>query len=207
MRNISASNDGFAMSKSKKLKTHINPFEHQPNRLAVGDSNPVAICCAIGSTLTTWEMTEVAYSYLFNMIVRPRHSSPAIRRAYGSIVSPRGRREAIEAAAEVFFQKFPNAGLEHELSEFIGIHRNASARRNEIAHGVIVSAHAASWYLEANEYSDKRNVNRESPYAYTSTQITKIGSHYSSLRRDVEALRSTLKEHFQSSDPKARASY
>jgi hypothetical protein len=154
-------------------------------------------------------MTEVAYSYLFNNVVRPQISSPALRRAYGAVISPRGRKGMIEAAAEVFFDQFPNSILEKEMKKFLNIYDSAASRRNDIAHGVIFSALApyTGWYLEANAYSNKRSVKRETPYAYTSKQILWFGAQFTQLGFSVNTFRDRLKEHFSTCDPKPRAKY
>lgn len=196
------------MSKPK-IKIRDNPFEPRPESLPIGDDNPHKIYPVIGEITTVWEGAEISYSYLFSTILRPTQSIPAARRAYGSIISAKSRRDMIEGAGEVFFHLFPNARLEQELGEFLNIYMSAANRRNEIAHGVIVrtTGQREGWYLEANTYSRKRDMNFNSPYAYTGAQMHQIASRFSRLRTDVEGFRSTLKEHFLSCDPRARARY
>jgi hypothetical protein len=199
-------NGVLAMSKIPKVQN--NPFEPRPPKLPVGDADPNALLYAIGAALSAWEMTEVTYSYLFNTLTRPRTQSPAIRRAYGSIIASRSRREMIEAAADVFFHNFPDAFLQRELADFMNIYSSGAARRNEFAHGIVASNKAGQWYLEANLYSNKRTVSRESPFAYTSAQINKIASQFTKLNRDVNAFQATLMDHFAlSSNTKARERY
>ncbi len=114
----------------------------------------------------------------------------------------------IEAAAEVFFHTFPNDELEGELDELMIIYGDASSRRNELAHGVAISRAASSWYLEANMYSDKRDVKqRDSPFAYTSDQIETLCAEFSRLLRGVNGFRDRLQDHFRSSPPTLRARY
>jgi hypothetical protein len=113
----------------------------------------------------------------------------------------------IQAAGAAFFHAFPNKSLEDELAEFMNIYSSASSRRNDSAHGVIVSIKPACWYLEANMYSSKRSMDRESPYAYTSAQIMNFGNCFFKLQMDVNAFRDTLREHFDSAPPKVRERY
>lgn len=195
------------MSKSNVIRRNV--FEPRPPILPVGDSDPRTLVPLIGEITTTWEGTEIAYSYFYATILKPTgYTSPAARRAYGSIISANSRKGMIESAAEVFFHLFPSATLEQETTDLLSMYSSAASRRNDIAHGVIMNSKFGSgWYLEANTYSTKRDMAFTSPYAYTSTQIKKIANHINRLRFDVEAFRDTLKEHFQSCDPKLRARY
>jgi hypothetical protein len=197
------------MGKSKSAMRRTNIFEKRPDTLPHGDADPHKILCAVGQALSSWEMVEVSYSYLFNTLARPQGASIAIRRAYGSIISARSRREMIEAAAETFFHFFPFRHYEDDLKDFMRIYGSASSRRNEFAHGVVYTSRSprTGFYLEANDYNNKRGINRLSPYAYTSDQIMKIAKQFTAHRFDVEAFRSELARHFQESDPKARERY
>jgi len=174
----------------------------------MGDIDPRKICLAVGGALSDWENAEIAYSYLFNNLTRPQILSSAIRRAYGSVISVRSRREMIEAAAQVFFHEFPSTALEAELRDILNFYMSAAARRNDFAHGVVLSWGASKgWYLEANMYSNKRSMTHATPYAYTSEQISKIASGFSRLTTDVNDLRDELQAHFRSCDPTRRARY
>lgn len=206
---VASSRVGFFMSKSKLPKVHINPFEPRPKILKVGDTDPREILVAVGNALGSWEMAEVSFAHLFNALVRPQINSPALRRAYGSIISSKVRREMIEASADVFFHQFPNTVLESEFGEFANIYSSAVSRRNDFAHGVVFAGLAPrkGWYLEANTYGSKRDVRRNSQYAYTSHQINAISKNFSNLASHAYAFGDTLKEHFASSDPKLRARY
>jgi hypothetical protein len=209
-RNVASSSLGFSvMAKSKSFAVHLNPFNPRPKTLPHGDPDPHKLLSAVGNAMGAWEMAEVSYSYLFNTLVRPKSTSIAIRRSYGSIASAKGRSSMVEAAAEAFFHAFPNKTLEAETQEFITLYNDASGRRNDIAHGVIYTALAplTGYYLEANDYNNKRSITRQSPYAYTGTQVIKIAKDFTRLRMDVEAFRRTLKAHFQSADPKTREQY
>jgi len=186
-----------------------NIFEKRPETLPHGDSDPYKIFSAVGQALSSWEMIEVSYAYLFNTLARPQTTSIAIRRAYGSIMAARGRREMIEAAAETFFHFFPFRPYEDDLKDIMNIYTSASSRRNDFAHGVVYTSlrPRTGFYLEANDYNNKRSINRLSPYAYTSNQIMKIAKQFTAHRWDVEAFRSEMTKHFQSSDPKVRDQY
>jgi hypothetical protein len=209
VRSVLSSTWGLSVMTKSKVKIFKNPFEPRPPILPVGDHGPLTIVPLIGEITTTWETTEIGYAYLFSTTIKPTIPMPAARRAYGSVVSPRARKQMIEAAGEVFFHLFPNELIEEQFANFLNVYDSASSRRNDIAHGVIVAGRKgrSGWYLEANTYSNKRDMKDDSPYAYTSAQMKQIANMFSRLRMDVEAFRNTLKEHFLSCDPKLRARY
>jgi hypothetical protein len=60
-------------------------------------------------------------------------------RAYGSVLTFRGRAEMVEAASEAYFFSTPDSELEPELNEVLKEARNYATRRNEIAHGIVRS--------------------------------------------------------------------
>jgi len=166
-----------------------------------GDFDPREIQRAIGSYLTSWEMTEVSFAYLFNATVRPDLNSEAIRRAYGSITSARTRKGMIEEGAKVFFKAFPENSLAKKLRDLLKVYDSAATRRNEVAHGIILAGLPphTGWYLEANMYSSRRDVARESPYAYTSTQLYEFQRGLKQLGDDSYVLADALRELFQAS--------
>jgi hypothetical protein len=197
------------MAKSKMPPKRKNPFEPRPPILPVGDSDPRSIVPLIGEVTTSWEAAEISYSYLFSTIVSPVAGSRAVRRAYGSVISARTRKEMIESAGELFFHVFPNADIEGDFLHLLKIYNSAASRRNDVAHGMIIAGTGTrtGWYLEANTYSTKRDVTFQTPYAYTSAQMKEMANKISRLQYDVQAFRDILKAHFLSFDPKLRAQY
>jgi hypothetical protein len=102
-----------------------------------GDDDPDRLWCAIGSTASTWEQLEEAFATMFNVFVESK--SPAAKRAYGAIASSRGRRDALDAAAEVFFnRRAVNEAWQSEFRLLMRHFSTASGLRNEVVHGVLV---------------------------------------------------------------------
>ena len=210
VRSVFSSTWGLLVMTKSKFHIRENPFEPRPKMLPVGDAEPMMIYPMIGQVITSWEGTEIGYSYLYATVLKPTgYTSPAARRAYGSIISVRSRKAMIESAAEVYFHLFPSPTIEQEMADLLNIYMSAASRRNDIAHGVIVSAQGprTGWYLESNLYSNKRDVTSITPYAYTSDQMKRLAGQFVKLRFDVEGFRGTLKTHFLSFDPKLRAQY
>ncbi|MFZ3324406.1 MAG: hypothetical protein WA231_00285 [Methylocella sp.] len=90
----------------------------------------------VGRALSEWERFESFFGLSFGVFVGSYDGLAPAMRAYGAIVSFRGRLEMIKAAADAHFAKHPHGGtaiFKHicEMAE------GFSARRNEIAHGVV----------------------------------------------------------------------
>jgi hypothetical protein len=90
----------------------------------------------IGRALTEWESFEANFGAIFGILVGdPNIISPAMR-AYGSVLTFRGRVDMTTAAAKAFFTQHPNQAsyfFETIKEEAIGY----AMRRNEIAHGIV----------------------------------------------------------------------
>lgn len=102
-----------------------------------GDDDPDRLWYAIGVTATSWEQLEESFSHLFGVFVESR--SIAANRAYGAIASARGRRDALNAAAEVFFSLHEVAEIWRKEYRVLMRHFDlASGLRNEVVHGHLV---------------------------------------------------------------------
>jgi hypothetical protein len=196
------------MAKAKP-PARLNPFQPRPPILLVGDADPRTLVPLIGQITTSWENAEIGYSYIYSTLLNPVRDSQAARRAYGSIISAVSRKATIESAAEVFFHKFPNETLEEETAHLLNVYIAGASRRNDVAHGVITNGIAprTGWFVESNFYSNKRDIDFKSPYAYTSSQLSEIAKRMTALRFDTGALQDALKVHFLSCDPKLRGRY
>jgi hypothetical protein len=103
-----------------------------------GNADINDIFAAVGQALSAWEGLEGVVVDLFVLFVQSY--SPAARRAYGSIMSQGGRREAMFAASEsCFLIHKVTAEDVAKFNKFIDHWANAVGRRNEIAHGVVTN--------------------------------------------------------------------
>jgi hypothetical protein len=83
-----------------------NPWDIPPSP-PIGDIDGDAISIAVGRALTSWEYVEEAYADIFSVLVGAHQSAdpeiiPALR-AYGAVITSRGRAEMIEAAGRRAF--------------------------------------------------------------------------------------------------------
>ncbi len=108
-----------------------------------GDKDETTLYAAIGRALTAWSELEERFASIFACLVVAGEPEPAAR-AYGSVLTFRGQKEMIAAAAEAFFFLYPNEGrnegsqLQAALGELLTEAGNFAPRRNEIAHGLVL---------------------------------------------------------------------
>lgn len=77
----------------------------------VGDADPSNIYLAVGLALDTWESLEEELALIFASLIGSDDPIASMR-AYGSVITSRGRNEMISAAAEAYFSDAPNATLQ-----------------------------------------------------------------------------------------------
>jgi hypothetical protein len=103
-----------------------------------GDDSEDITFTSVGRALSRWEEFEAVFASLFAALVGTEDNNAAALRAYGSIITFRGRAGMVRAAAEIHFAMFPDLDLEKKFRAFVNeLTNHASARRNEIAHGVV----------------------------------------------------------------------
>jgi hypothetical protein len=117
-------------------------------------------------------------------------AEPAIR-AYGSVVSFGGRADMIAAAAEAYFHARPTTPLSAEVKKMLdGPCRGFASRRNEIAHGRVVtrmeSGKPDSCHLYPGLFASKKyKVSGEPVYLYTADQINEFGDRFGGLYETI----------------------
>ena len=196
-----------------------NPTQPQPKSWDVprspakGDAEKDTVFIAVGRALSAWETLESQMARIFGYLVSPEQDSLAARRAYGAVLTFRGRREMIDAAAKAVFFLSPNASLQKSLKDITFEVGKFAGRRNEIAHGKIRTHYTKAglfaihgWRARPNGYvlgppdyaTNKTALEeggtiltpvRHAPsYAYSSTEIAEFQSHFERLEvvaRDV----------------------
>lgn len=126
----------------------------------------------------------------------------------------------IQAAAEVYFSTFPSDALSERLTSLLTIYCDAGARRNEIAHGVVMgdTSHtivnkvaiplSVKWYLVPALHSTKKqSLQLEAEYKFNSKTIDIYTKAFDSLHADVIEFRKDLIAHFESFPEKQREQY
>jgi len=102
-----------------------------------GDDSAEVTYAAVGRALSSWEYFENEFAKLFSRFLGLLDNNlPAIR-AYGSVLTFKGRASMVEAAAEAFYFLKPNPTMHAKIEDIIDRSGQFSGRRNEIAHGVV----------------------------------------------------------------------
>jgi hypothetical protein len=103
-----------------------------------GDSHEDAISLAVGRALTSWEFIEEALADIFAIFVKADvadpEKAPALR-AYGSVITARGRADMLQAAGEAHFFSNQAPQLESDFKAVLRSYRGFAGRRNDVAHG------------------------------------------------------------------------
>ncbi len=108
----------------------------------MGDVEEAPVFEAIGRALTEWETLEVECAKLFAVFVSANHKrtyhAPAVR-AYGAITSADTRSKMLQFAADAYFARRPakRGAFQKQCSDLIWEFQQYTARRNEIAHGLV----------------------------------------------------------------------
>jgi hypothetical protein len=182
-----------------------NPWDipPQPDR---GDVDENALFAEIGKALTEWEQVDAACAELFAVFVSVARSSihhdPAIR-AYGTVVSYRGRCEMLRAAADAYFhhRKKKRAAFEKRLHSLINECQAFSDRRNEIVHGHVSVAfdmrgggsRNIGHYLLPSQYNPRKfKIKSFASYAYTTKEVIHFRQEFTKLHFKIAAFRKEI---------------
>lgn len=180
--------------KPKKAKVRNPPEPAKPWDIAPileqGDPDPTRLWTAVGMALTAWEKLDQVQANLFGLLVGSRMG--AASEAYGTIIASASRATISKAAAEVVL-KDDDALLKETLKMLREI-GETSARRGEIAHGIVshysstsnpgngeikqrdhghflVPPTYAVKYRSKVEYEWNAPVHHHGRYAYTAAQV------------------------------------
>jgi hypothetical protein len=178
----------------------------------VGDKEASATFHAVGLALTNWELAETALATLFYVLSNATEANAlnAIRRAFGAIESSAGRRKAIEAAAEIYFaHDWKNKVVSEPFLGLMAAFKDASARRDEIAHGIVhgmkVNDEELGCFLYPSEYNTQRTqawitsdadpfAFKRALYRYTSKNILEYAQKFFELHNHVWSYISSVRK-------------
>ncbi len=184
--------------------TNENPFSERPFAPS-GDSSSEALYTAVGQALNNWEHAENSFAHLFGTIIRPGRNSYAARRAYGSIVTARGRKEMLGSVIAVFFRNFPNEAAEQEAKALLNRYQVAAARRNELAHGIVGGDRdedgqfLGHFVVPSIWNTNKRGLDSGIKYRYSTKEINLLLGHFTNLGGQAIDLADRVDEIFRTS--------
>ncbi|MGQ0455814.1 MAG: hypothetical protein ACT4OU_02000 [Hyphomicrobium sp.] len=149
---------------------------------------------------------------LYSFLCGPKSTHAAFR-SYGTLTATGPRRNIIQAAADVFFLTFPSETLPKRLTDLLMIYGDAGGRRNEIAHGVVMSGPipgptGGQWFLVPALHSTKKtSLQLQAEYRFNSTIIDALVKAFDGLQSDIIAFRVDLIAHYDSFPEKLKAQY
>ena len=107
---------------------------HRPPLATKGNKTFNAIHNAVGRSIMLWTMVETYLQHIFMTLTAPQGVGTS--HAFESVTSLRDRTEMIDAAARVEIGRFAKQQLLSELLKRTELIRQASGRRNDVAHGI-----------------------------------------------------------------------
>jgi hypothetical protein len=165
-----------------------------------GNETADEIFRAVGEALSSWELIEQGIATIFTVVTVGGYyaaSEPAIR-AYGSVANSRSRVQMVRAAAESWFHQWPDCPLETNIKDLLNECEKWSARRNEIAHGIVdrlTDQWINGWYLFPGLYSiKKRPLGGRAAYRYTAKNIEEYARGFTDLYNRLSLIVSALEE-------------
>ena len=160
-----------------------------------GDQNENITFLSVGKAMSQWEFFEAYLGLIYGQLVGDvSETSPAMR-AYGVVSSFSTRLEMIDQAAKAHFFAFPD-DVALLLKDLLESAKRFSARRNEIAHGIVqpyqpqglsipgyalLPSRHATRKRELSNNPIKGNAEIISAYAYASDEIDYFGECFSAL--------------------------
>ncbi|MGQ0741596.1 MAG: hypothetical protein ACT4OG_04790 [Alphaproteobacteria bacterium] len=115
----------------------INPWNVPPPP-DKGDLAEDTLFASVGRALSAWEKFEINLARLFAAVLGPTESIHPAMRAYGAVITFRGRIQMLSMAAETRFIEAPSEVVQPDFKQVISRAQDYGARRNEIAHGVVL---------------------------------------------------------------------
>ena len=159
--------------------TSSNPWDIPPHPIN-GDADENATYASIGRALSQWEIFELHLSWLFRSIINVKGWPIPAERAYGSIATSRGRISMLQEAAKAFAFGYKADGIQKDIKKLLDRATNYSARRNEIAHGIVREykhavyhdGHGNGFVLAPPVYSTSKNERNYSAPSPTNAGIS-----------------------------------
>ncbi|MGQ0742542.1 MAG: hypothetical protein ACT4OG_09685 [Alphaproteobacteria bacterium] len=154
----------------------------------IGSDSDALIYQAIGHCIAQWSPVEEQYDRLFGALVNSE--SDALSRALGQLTSFYYKTRLIRSAAELVLRK--HAGLLCELDKTSKVAERAIDRRNDVAHGQVVSLTVEQvdykFVVIPTIYSKNTSAKMERDYIYGLRTLNDFAVKFFILRWQTYAL-------------------
>lgn len=202
---------GFFDFEPRVFVMTVNPWDVlEPDG---AETEPEKLYVSIGRALSEWEWTEQQLAHFFGFFCGGDDPF-AVRRAYGSVITFRGRADMLRSAAEAYFHAKPGHKMKDRFDGLLKLAGNYSPRRNEIAHGLVTVAYfmfeneeglqkasieaslrAMRWLLCPPEYATNKHTlmpmgddeifRYRRKYAYSCKEVDHYGQQFREIRNDL----------------------
>lgn len=184
-----------------------NPFANSVLAQA-GNSTAREIYIDVGLALDRFEHLGTSFGVLYSALVKPEGGNHTVLRAFGMITSAITRRDMINVACEAYFAIFKNDVLEKETRHLLKLFSDAAARRNEIAHAMVMgeARHKIEnkvaiplptvWFLVPPLFATKKQeLHMQGPkYRYSTQEIEHFTTCFEALNDRVMTLVRSIRE-------------
>lgn len=178
-----------------------NPWDAPPFPKR-GNKTERALFESIGRALTAWENIEAFLASLFAALQGKDLTNREAHNEYGIEANFQGRLRALREAGDAYFVKRPNQALEGEFFSLLKEIEGWSARRNDVAHGLVCAMHLArdrsrtllsggplEWCLVPPEFREAKYLDRNTPaHILTSREINAFAAAFFPVARRAHAL-------------------
>jgi hypothetical protein len=114
-----------------------NPFAN-PILAKHGNDRARDIYTDVGLALDRWEHCETSFGILYSALIETEGGNHILMRSFGAITASKTKRDMIWAGADAFFTYYKNADLKKQTRHLLNLYFDASSRRNEIAHAMVM---------------------------------------------------------------------
>lgn len=171
----------------------MDTFEIRP-WTGQGDPAPTDILQAIGMTTSGWELLDSSLGELFDALVGGRNSNRAGFGAYRTLAGSDAKAQLIKGAARPALAGCSDAGLRGDIEHLLIVLIDARARRNNIAHGIVMNLGDLGFCLGPNNAMSSRwKGNGSATYTWVAADIEAYAKAIGNLRDDVIALTDRVK--------------
>ena len=183
-----------------------NPWDAFPFPLK-GDQDPEKTYAGVGHVMSEWESVEFNLARVYGVFVGGDAGGKALQE-YGAPRIFASRLKALEQAAEAFFFRRCDQNIEGEFHLLTLRASGFSARRNDVAHGIVMNVSNITFFKEKlhlavsgekqhllvpTYYAKREHDGHGRPnYAFNAGQLRELASRLIDLGKDIVSFRSRL---------------
>jgi hypothetical protein len=174
-----------------------------PSETYLGEPTKDSLHMAVGAALDEWENVESGLARIFGLLVESK--SIAALRAYGTITSGPGRKEALKQAAMIFFRGKSDT-MEDDYYSLFNEYSKAAGYRNNIAHGICYGhiffkgvTTEPGWFLFPPQYNTRKRSSADAAgasYIYKVSDIDSCKTRFSHLSAESDTLENHLRNAY-----------